>query len=48
MTQLSAEELTLTYETNTIIDGINLNIPKGKVTIIIGRTVVENRRFFMP
>lgn len=36
MTQLSAEELTLTYETNTIINGINLNIPKGKVTIIIG------------
>ncbi|PJN92029.1 ABC transporter ATP-binding protein, partial [Bacillus sp. mrc49] len=36
MTTLSAEHLSLSYGSNRIIDDIDLDIPEGKISIIIG------------
>jgi iron complex transport system ATP-binding protein len=33
---LSAEQLTLSFETATIIDNISIEIPKGKISVLIG------------
>ncbi|MEV0259472.1 ABC transporter ATP-binding protein [Streptomyces sp. NPDC050732] len=34
--RLSARELTLAYEDHTVVDGLDLVIPDGKVTVIVG------------
>lgn len=36
MSQLSAKELHLSYESDPVIHNINLSIPKGKVSVLIG------------
>ncbi|BAQ62127.1 ABC-type Fe3+-siderophore transport system [Geminocystis sp. NIES-3708] len=36
MKQLSARQLTLAYQKTTIIENLNLEIPQGKITILIG------------
>ncbi|MFK4065851.1 ABC transporter ATP-binding protein [Streptomyces sp. NPDC029674] len=36
MTRLSARELTLAYEDHTVVEGLDLVIPDGKVTVIVG------------
>ncbi|MDW6059272.1 ABC transporter ATP-binding protein [Streptomyces sp. FXJ1.4098] len=34
--RLTARELTLAYEDRTVVDGLDLEIPHGKVTVIVG------------
>ncbi|MEV4321108.1 ABC transporter ATP-binding protein, partial [Microbispora rosea] len=34
--RLRAEGLVLTYEDRTVVDGLDLEIPDGRVTVIIG------------
>ncbi|MFZ3566347.1 ABC transporter ATP-binding protein [Streptomyces sp. BH097] len=34
--RLTAESLTLAYEDRTVVDGLDLEIPDGKVTVIVG------------
>ena len=36
MEAISVKNLKVSYEDNTIIENMNLSIPKGKITIIIG------------
>lgn len=36
MEAISVKNLSVSYENNTIIENMNLNIPKGKISIIIG------------
>ena len=36
MEAIRVENLTVAYENNTIIEGMNLKLPKGKISIIIG------------
>ncbi|MDI3408414.1 ABC transporter ATP-binding protein [Streptomyces cavernicola] len=36
MTRLSAQGLTLAYEDRTVVDGLDLEIPDGQVTVIVG------------
>jgi iron complex transport system ATP-binding protein len=36
MTKLTAKNLTLAYENSTIIDGLSLTIPNGKITALVG------------
>lgn len=36
MNVLNGQQLTLSYEQNTIINNLNLNIPEGKVTVLVG------------
>lgn len=36
MNALSARNLTLSYGKETVIDGLNLDIPRGKITVLIG------------
>src|SRR5215213_9363026 len=36
MTKLTAKSLTLAYENSTIIDGLSLKIPNGKITALVG------------
>ncbi|MGN1028997.1 MAG: ATP-binding cassette domain-containing protein, partial [Bacilli bacterium] len=36
MEAISVNNLSVAYENNTIIENMNLTIPKGKISIIIG------------
>ena len=36
MEAISVKNLSVAYENNTIIEDLNLSIPKGKISIIIG------------
>lgn len=36
MTKLTAEKLSLSYDSTSVINNIDLNIPEGKISIIIG------------
>ena len=36
MEAISVKKLSVAYESNTIIEDMNLSIPKGKISIIIG------------
>ena len=36
MEAISVKNLSVAYENNTIIEDMNLSIPKGKISIIIG------------
>ncbi|WP_267242815.1 ABC transporter ATP-binding protein [Streptomyces sp. PR69] len=36
MSRLTARELTLAYEDRTVVDGLDLAIPDGRVTVIVG------------
>jgi iron complex transport system ATP-binding protein len=36
MSVLNGQHLTLSYEQNTIIENLSLNIPEGKVTVLVG------------
>ncbi|MGK5447731.1 ABC transporter ATP-binding protein [Streptomyces radiopugnans] len=34
--RLSARELTLAYESRTVVDGLDLDVPDGRVTVVVG------------
>ncbi|GAA2718801.1 ABC transporter ATP-binding protein [Actinocorallia aurantiaca] len=34
--RLTARDLTLSYESRTVVDGLDLEIPQGKVTVVVG------------
>ncbi|MTD25933.1 ABC transporter ATP-binding protein [Erwinia sorbitola] len=36
MTAIAARNLTLSYQHQTIIDGLNISLPQGKITVLIG------------
>ncbi|HBT54514.1 MAG TPA: iron ABC transporter ATP-binding protein, partial [Erwinia persicina] len=36
MTAIAARSLTLSYQNQTIIDDLDITLPKGKVTVLIG------------
>ncbi|EJO5349471.1 ABC transporter ATP-binding protein [Clostridium botulinum] len=36
MNSIATKNLSIAYENKLIVDGLNINIPKGKITIIIG------------
>jgi len=36
MTAIAARDLTLSYQNQTIIDGLDIDLPQGKITVLIG------------
>ena len=42
--RLRTENLTVSYGAQTVLDGLSLALPAGKITALLGLTVAGNRR----
>ncbi len=47
MSAISTETLSLGYGETVIIDELDVAIPKGEITVLIGSNGAENRRFYV-
>ena len=43
---MTVKDVSFSYGKNQILKGASLEIPKGKITTILGATAVENQRYF--